>query len=247
MTSPPAPSFAPPASRCGAFPLLLQEARSTQDRSRWPQPPIGHGRPAMLIPGFLAGDASLARMALWLRDGGWATVRPGIRANVECMEPAVGALEKRLEAAVEGSGRRALVVGQSRGGTFGHVLAVRRPDLVEALVTLGSPVLDQSATDSITHWVVEVVAALGSRGVPGLFTHDCSTGECCAVSRRELAAPVSNDVRYIAFYSRRDAVVSWEACLAPEAEPVEVTGTHVGMGVSLDVWRRIAELLREPA
>ena len=54
---------------------------------------------------------------------------------------------------------------------------------------------------------------------------------------------MSEDVRYIAFYSRDDAVVSWEACLDPGAQLVEVTGTHAGMGMNRAVWSRMAELL----
>ncbi len=243
MSAQTTPDFAPPASARTAALVLLREARSTQDRSRWPAPPPGEGRPAVLIPGFLAGDASLARMAHWLRAGGWQTARPGIRANVDCMEPAVRAVEERLEAVVERTGRRALVVGQSRGGTFGRVLAVRRPELVETLVTLGSPVLDQMAVSRTTRLIVHAVASLGALGVPGLFTHTCRSGDCCAVSHAELAQPVPDRVRYVAFYSRDDAVVSWEACLAPDAQLVEVSGTHSGMGVNRDVWSRMAQLL----
>jgi pimeloyl-ACP methyl ester carboxylesterase len=197
----------------------------------------------MLVPGFLASDPSLARMAQWLHAGGWQTTRPGIRFNVDCMEPAVEALEQRLERAVAHAGRPALVVGQSRGGTFGRVLAVRRPDLIETLVTLGSPVLDQMAVSRGTLAMTRVIGALGTLGMPGMFTHSCRAGDCCAVSRAQLTQPVAENVRYIAIYSRQDAIVSWEACLDPGAELVEVRGTHVGMGISRAVWSRVAELL----
>ena len=191
------PKYAPPSPARGATRILFQETWSTRDRARWPDPPPGRGRPAMLVPGLLAGDPSLARMAVWLRAGGWRTTRPGIRLNVNCMEPAVEALERRLEEVVESTGRRALVVGQSRGGTFGRVLA------------------------------------------------RCRSGPCCQVSRDQLAQPVPEGVRYIAFYSRDDSVVSWEACLDPGAELVEVSGTHVGMGMNRAVWKRVAELLAD--
>ena len=79
---------------------LVYEWASTRDPAEWPAPPEGDGRPAMLIPGFLAGDPSLSRMARWLRAGDWATVRSGVRWNVDCMEATLGRLENRLEAAV---------------------------------------------------------------------------------------------------------------------------------------------------
>ena len=47
------------------------------------------------------------------------------------------------ERLAEESGRRIAVVGQSRGGSCARALAVRRPDLVEKVVTLGSPLRNQ--------------------------------------------------------------------------------------------------------
>ena len=168
-----------------------------------------------------------------------------MRANVDCSERAVTALEARLEAAVARAGRRALIVGQSRGGSMGRVLAVRRPDLVETLVTLGSPVLDQFAVNPVVHGQVRVLAWLGSLGVPGLFQGTCLDGPCCQRARRDLVAPVPESVRRIAFYSRNDEVVEWRACLDPGASLVEVTTTHAGMGVDVALWRRMAALLAD--
>ncbi|HET9121061.1 MAG TPA: alpha/beta hydrolase [Solirubrobacterales bacterium] len=226
---------------------FMGEMMSTRSDSSWPDSPPGDGRPAMLVPGFLAGDPSLSRMARWLRAGGWETTRSGIQMNVGCMESAIGAIEARLDEAVGRAGRRALLIGQSRGGSFGRVLAVRRPDLVETLVTLGSPVLDQMAISRSAQAAVTLVGLLGTVGVPGLFGRSCRNGDCCERARRQLTEPVPQDVRYIAFYSRQDPIVSWEACLDPGAELVEVNGTHSGMGVSRTVWERMAQLVPAPS
>ena len=53
------------------------------------RPYAGHGivrdvDPVVLVPGFLAGDASLAPMARSLRERGHRTYRSHIRANVGC-------------------------------------------------------------------------------------------------------------------------------------------------------------------
>ena len=224
--------------------MLLQDALSTRHQSRWPEPPRGDRRPAMLVPGFLAGDPSLSRMAQWLSSGDWVTTRSGIRWNVDCMEPALAGLERRLEESVRQAGdRRALLVGQSRGGTLGRVLAVRRPDLVETLVTLGSPVLDQLAVSRTTSALVTLVGVLGTIGVPGVFSHSCRNGACCEIARRQLAQPLAEDMRYLSFYTRKDAIVSWKACLDPGAELVEAGSTHMGMGMSRGVWAELSARL----
>ena len=191
----------------------------------------------------MAGDPSLSRMARWLKSGGYVPTRSGVLWNVDCTETVVRAVEARLELAVERSGGPALVVGQSRGGSIGRVLAVRRPELVDTLVTLGSPVLDQMAIKPQQWLLTGAVGILGTLGVPGLFSFRCVRGECCARVREEIAAPFPTDVRYLAFYSRRDEVVSWRACLDPAAAHVEVPSTHVGMGIDARVWERLTEEL----
>jgi len=227
---------------------MLEEWRSTSDQNRWPSPPEGDGRPAILIPGFLAGDPSLTRMAKWLRTGEYSLVRSGIRWNVDCMETTVNVVESRLEAAVEKDGRKALVVGQSRGGAIGKVLAIRRPDLIETLVTLGSPLRSQTAVHPHVWTSIGLVGGLGSVGVPGLLTTSCANGECCRRARGEFLMRFPEDVRFISLYSKKDSVVRYEACLDPASEQIEIGSSHLGMGVDRDVWKILAsELNRSPA
>ena len=197
----------------------------------------------MLIPGFLAGDESLTRMAVWLRSGGYTLARSGIRWNVDCMEPIVAAVEARLERAVSAAGRPALLVGQSRGGSIARAVAVLRPDLVDTVVTLGSPLLDQLAVRARTWPSILSVGLLGTIGVPGLFSWSCFAGECCARSVAAVEAPFPVGVRFLSVYSRSDEVVRWQACLDPAAIQLEVDVSHIGMGMSRDVWVAIANAL----
>src|SRR3989440_6641073 len=91
--------------------------------------PDAGGQPVMLIPGFLAGDDSLAVMTRWLRRTGHRTRKAGMRSNVNCSEVAVERLEERLEVMAETHGEKGALIGQSRGGNFAKVLAVGRPRL----------------------------------------------------------------------------------------------------------------------
>jgi len=149
---------------------LFDEWASTLDPSRWPEPPEGDGRPAMLIPGFLAGDPSLSNMARWLKRGDWNMTRSGINWNVNCTQATIEGVEARLRASVEASGKRALLVGQSRGGAMGKVIAVRNPDLVETLVTLGSPLNDHFNIHPRTWFGIGIIGGmLASTLVASLF------------------------------------------------------------------------------
>jgi triacylglycerol lipase len=197
----------------------------------------------MLIPGFMAGDQSLTRMAVWLRTGGFVLARSGIRWNSGCMEPTVESVERRLERAVEQTGMRALVVGQSRGGCIGRALAALRPDLVETLVTLGSPLRDQLAVRPRVWPSILTVGTLGTLGVPGMFSIRCMSGSCCARTRKAMTGPFPDDVHFISVYSPSDEIVRWKACLDEAATHVEVDVSHIGMGWARDVWLAVTDAL----
>jgi triacylglycerol lipase len=218
------------------WPRVAAEWLSTRDRADWPAPPAGDGRPVMLIPGFLAGDASLTRMAMWLRSGGFELARSGIAWNTGCMEPTVESLERRLQRAVARTGQPALLIGQSRGGSIARALTALRPDLVQTLVTLGSPLLDQLDVTLPVWPSIGLVGLLGTLGVPGMFSFSCLRGDCCARTRAAVSAPFPDGVRFLSMYSRSDEVVRWRACLDPAADQLEVNTSHIGMAVARSVW-----------
>jgi triacylglycerol lipase len=208
--------------------------------------PRGYGRPVLLIPGFLAGDGTLATMAKWLRANGYWTRRAGIRSNIDCSERACDLLEERLEALAERTGRRVAIIGQSRGGVLARAVAVRRPDLVSGIVTLGAPTVSMLRVHPLVLLHVGIVGALGTGRVPGLFSVRCLRGACCAQFRDDLAAGLPDDVRYVSVYSRSDGIVDWRACLDPAAcELVEVRASHCGMALNRGVYEVVARALAE--
>src|SRR3954454_18170070 len=205
--------------------------------------PAGDGRPVLLIPGFMAGDGSLGTMTQWLRQNGYHTRRAGIRMNVGCSARACTRTEERLERFAEESGERVALVGQSRGGIFARHLAVRRPDLVSGIVTLGSPTVNQLSTHPLVLAQVALVGVLGTTRFPGMLRMSCLRGECCKRFRDEFHADVPPEVGYTAIYSKTDGIVNWHACLDPSAEQVEVRASHVGMGANAEVYAEIGNAL----
>jgi triacylglycerol lipase len=206
--------------------------------------PPGERRPVLLIPGFMAGDASLGTMANWLRRAGYCPHRTGIRANLDCSEEACRRLDAQLEDMAERHGERVVVIGQSRGGVFARALAARRPELVSGIVTLGSPTRSMLAVHPLVLTQIGLVGALGTARVPGMFRVSCLRGSCCEDFRATLQGPVADDVGYVAVYSRSDGIVQWRSCLDPEAdELVEVRASHCGMGVNAQAFLAVANAL----
>jgi triacylglycerol lipase len=206
--------------------------------------PHGGGEPVMLVPGFLAGDRSLGTMAAWLARVGYRPCRAEMRANVDCAARAAQRLEAALERNHARFGRPVAIVGQSRGGALARLLAVRRPELVSGVVTLGSPLTNQLAVHPVVRAHVIGLGLLGTLGLPGVFSHGCLAGACCAEAREHAAAPFPAGVGFVSIYSKRDGIVDWRACLDPDAEHVEVGASHIGMSGDADSYRAIAGALR---
>jgi pimeloyl-ACP methyl ester carboxylesterase len=244
---------AAPESDLGArFPRLWGEAlwgfelaALLADASLRPLRPRSDALPVLLIPGFLAGDASLFVLRTWLRMRGHPVAMSGIRVNVDCAERAVTRLQIHTSAFAAACDAPLIVIGQSRGGTLARSLAVRQPDTVSGLITLGSPVLDQLAVSTPVRRMVRSVAMLSELGMPGLFSTACADGDCCDAFRGDLLAKLPPGTRATAIYSRNDGIVDWRACLDPDAEHIEVRSSHCGMAVNTEVYRVLEQVLGE--
>ncbi len=205
------------------------------------------GDPVILIPGFMAGDATLGAMSRTLRRRGFRTYRSHIRANVGCTLTAAAELESRIESIAIKRDSRVHIVGHSLGGMLARGLAVRRPDLISGIVTMGSPVLAPGAHHVLLTAGVDVLVRLSRAGVPGLMSEECVAGTCARQSFDESREPVPAGVSFTAIYSRRDAIVDWRACVDPEAHAVEVTSSHVGMAIDPRVMDVVTDALHLPA
>jgi triacylglycerol lipase len=217
-------------------------------RARRGQPYAGvtarEGQPVVLVPGFLAGDGSLGLLSRRLRQEGYRTYRSLIRVNAGCTVSASRLLEQRVESVAERRGSRVQVVGHSLGGMLARGVAVRRPDLVAGIVTLGSPMLAPGAHHPSLTRSVEMLVRLSRAGFPGLMSEDCVAGACAQAGFDETRLPLPDEVSFTAVYSKRDGIVDWRACIDPVARPVEVTASHTGMAFDPRVADVVVSALR---
>jgi pimeloyl-ACP methyl ester carboxylesterase len=206
--------------------------------------PRADGQPVLLLPGYMAGDDSLGMMNTWLRRTGRRPHRAGMRLNAGCAARTMETLLERLDEIADREGPVA-IVGQSRGGLFARVLAVRRPALVSGIVTLGSAHLNPLAVHPLVRLQISVVGLLGTLGTPGLFSASCVRGKCCAEVSAELAGPFPKDVGFVSVYSRSDGIIDWRSCLDPAARCVDIDSSHCGMSAHPQAYRHVAAALSE--
>jgi pimeloyl-ACP methyl ester carboxylesterase len=235
-------------AEAGRYALASRGARRTRRATPYTgRRVVRSADPVILVPGFMAGDATLAFMSRVLRQRGFRTYRSHTHANVGCTLNAAAQLESRLESIVLRRGTRVQIVGHSLGGMLARGIAVRRPDLVSGIVTMGSPMMAPGAHHAALSFWVDVLVRLSRAGVPGLMSEECVAGTCARQSWDESREPVPDDVAFTAIYSKRDGICDWRACIDPSAIPVEVTASHVGMAVDPRVIDHVTDALRRTA
>lgn len=191
-------------------------------------------RQVLVVPGFGFGDAATLPMQIALRRAGFRVVRSHILANIRCSDRAVDRLAEVAQRAVAADhGQRLMVVGHSRGGMLARGLGARHPELVSTVVSLGAPLNDEFAFYEIPQPMVGVLKVVHQRD-PELRARQCVTRECTCPYMQAVHKPFPDDVELISFYTTSDGIVDWRACVVPGAENVEVSGSHLGMGLKPD-------------
>jgi len=208
--------------------------------------PRGDGRSVVLLPGFLAGDQTLLVLAAWLRRIGYTPSTCGFVVNVQCSDRAVDRVEQHVERVHRRQGRRVALIGHSRGGHYVRALASRRPDLVSHAVSLGAGLREMLAVSYPTGAAVAIARDL-QRRTRGARSPRCLTEGCDCAFARDFTQPFPTDlVNLTSIYSKGDGVIRWQAALAPDADCVEVTGSHVGLIFNRKTYRAIAAALAAP-
>lgn len=137
-------------------------------------------------------------------------------------------LLERLPRLVEESGRPINVVGWSLGGVLARELARNAPDSIHHVVTYGTPALGGPS-----HTV----------GAPTIGRAEC---ERITELQEHLDATDPIRVPITAMFTKGDGAVDWRACIdtaSLDVMLIEVTSTHVGLGVDPDVWLATARAL----
>ena len=203
--------------------------------------PAGEGRPVLIVGGFGAGAGSSAILERWLRGAGYEVGDAAIGRNIGPSERSVTAILGGVAELRERTGRRPVVIGHSRGGHQARVAAVRAPDQLALLVTLGSPHRQAFPPHLSVRLPIEGLRLAGRLGVLGsrLQLEEESFD-------RDRQAPFPPDLPFVSMWSKTDGIVDWRACLDPAAEDVELPGTHFGLAASVPAYRALASALGRP-
>jgi pimeloyl-ACP methyl ester carboxylesterase len=194
--------------------------------------PRGDGHPVLALPGFLASDLSMAPMRRYLKELGYDAQAWNMGRNFGGVHSKRKALRELVSRIFESSGRKVSIVGWSLGGVYARDLALQAPDMVRAIITLGSPFADDIRATNATR-LYEMLSGEGVDDIP------------------EIREAIAGDmpVPATSIYSRTDGIVNWRTSLlrpSATAENIEVhLASHIGLGVNPAALWAIADRLAQ--
>jgi pimeloyl-ACP methyl ester carboxylesterase len=200
--------------------LMLSAPGLAQLRSTKP-------RDIMVLPGFGAGDSSTLPIRGYLEYLGHRVTGWDRGLNTADVEQTMYQLVATVSARPESS---LVLIGWSLGGYLAREVAREIPHKVEQVFTLGSPVVGGPK-------YTQLAALYKTQGIDVDWIER-------AVADRE-STPLTTPVT--AIYSKSDGIVAWQACIdqySPNVEHIEIHATHIGLGISADVYRIIGEKLK---
>ena len=182
----------------------------------------GNKQPILVIPGLTASPWSTGLLRSFLNSEDFIAYDWGLGRNLGNLND-VESLEETLVKINEQHQSKVVIIGWSLGGIYARRLGQKREELTKSVITLGSPYRD-IRSPNYASWFFNLLQKL--RG-------NTSEPEWANTLHEPLSMPT------IAFYSKKDGIVPWEACYDPDDETehsnIEVHTSHFGMGASEEV------------
>ena len=129
----------------------------------------------------------------------------------------------------EATGKPVVLIGWSLGGFMAREVARDLPNVVERVITMGSPIIGGPK--------YTVAAPYFAR-----WGQDLDWIELEIRSREE--RPITQPIH--AIISKTDGIVDWQAAIdrhSPDVEHIEVDAAHLGMGFNQVIWSHITTIL----
>ena len=183
----------------------------------------------MVIPGFTANDASTFPLRSYLGGLGYECRGWDLGVNSGDVQRQVPQTLERIATWYQERENPTPIslVGCSLGGVIARESARMRPDLIARVITFGTPLwgprhttTSMARSDQLDDYEQRILAR----------------------NQQPILRPVT------AIYSRNDGIVHWRACVDPDPNTVniEVSSSHIGLGIDPDVWVIVASTLAGP-
>jgi pimeloyl-ACP methyl ester carboxylesterase len=189
-------------------------------RKRGPRGPL-HGQPVLVIPGFLCSDQTTFSLRSELARAGYRVHGWKQGWNLGTKPDTLEKLGERINSL--GHARPIVIVGWSLGGIYGREFARYHPELVKALITLGSPFSGDPRQNNVWQlyeWVAK---------------HPVDDPPLPRITEKP-------PVPHLAIWSRRDGLIAPRAARGLDHErdeEAELNCHHMAFGISRHAAREV--------
>jgi pimeloyl-ACP methyl ester carboxylesterase len=195
-------------------------------------PKSGNGEIVLVIPGYGTNDFIMTPLRNFLNHLGYSARGWSLGENHGNVPQLLEQVKDLIVNLHKESNQKIIIIGWSLGGYIGREAARDHQDLVEKVITLGSPIIGGPKYTSI--------GDIYSKR----YDIDLEILEKEIDDRFEI--PI--EIPLYSIYSKYDSIVSWESCIdkySPCVINQEVNSTHIGLIVNYDVYKLISEYLKQ--
>ena len=193
--------------------------------------PKGNAQPVMLVPGYMADDNSMRPLGAYLKFLGYDVYYTEMGRNMGKVNTDMLRLGDKVESISQRlDGAKVTLIGWSLGGVLTREVARLFPDAVQQVLTLGTPIVGGPKFTSVGK-------RYAKRNNIDLDEFELDVHQRNSIG---LTQPITS------IYSKSDGVVGWQASIDiynQQANNLEVSGSHMGLGVNPKVWLIIADVL----
>ncbi len=213
---------------------LLESTSVLFNKEMWDKVPKGNGEPVMVLPGLGTNDMSTLPLRNYLKKIGYRVYGWEMGINRGFVPSYEERLLRHLRKLYLKYHQKVRLIGWSMGGIYARELAKMDPHVVSQVITMGSPF-----SGGKTQKTNAAIAYRILNGQKIRATHES----------RANYLPQPPTVPSTAIYSKTDGVVCWQYCIEygeeDHLESIEVSGSHLGLGINSMVWMILADRLAQ--
>lgn len=204
----------------------------------------GDKHAVMFLPGGLGDDGSTAALRWGIKNLGYSVHGWGVGRNMGLNDQMLADLRARVTELYELHNAKISLVGWSLGGVYARMLARDFPDKIRQVITLGSPFrmveTDQFAVNMVGQARWNKFIQNHTKEIDLLRVHEHH--------RPPITVPTTS------IYSRTDGFAPWHLSIDevgpdapnPQAENVEVRGSHTGLSTNPVAFAVVLDRLSQP-
>lgn len=202
-----------------------------KNKSRLSDLPKGDQRLIILVPGYGASERSMRPLSKFLKSLDYKVFDWGHGRNKGHIEQDTALLASTVESIrKKHSLEPVTLIGWSLGGVLSREVARLYPESVNEVITMGTPLIGGPKYTVLSNRYAKSKS----------LDLDQYEKEIHAINIQGITQPIT------VIYSKTDGIVGWQATqdnYNPQARNIEVSCSHLGMGVNSKVWEIIANTL----